>query len=277
MMRNSFARTHEMMFYNTPSFEAYLDAQSGDVHYDYFKLQLQILQNQSKRLKAHKSRPTPPPVSPGGLQLSVSDSLSDETTAMLPPPPPTADPPRKWVFKCPFHLSSLDSLLHAFPDANIVWTHRDVAKVVPSCISLASHLSVMVSDHVDAHELGTQWCNRLSKWVTQAMAVRDRIRQTTQPASQSSATSPARAESDIFYDLQYNSIVRDPISAVRGVYRHFNRELTPEAEQRMREYLTSNAEQKGSHKYSLDMYGLNEAQVNSMFARYTSTYLSIPV
>ena len=34
-------------------------------------------------------------------------------------------PGKGFVLKCPDHLSVLDSLLEVFPDACIVWTHRD--------------------------------------------------------------------------------------------------------------------------------------------------------
>ena len=43
---------------------------------------------------------------------------------------------RRWVLKCPTHSGRLDLILKLFPDATIVWTHRDPVTVVGSICSL---------------------------------------------------------------------------------------------------------------------------------------------
>jgi hypothetical protein len=47
-----------------------------------------------------------------------------------------AQPTERWVLKSPNHLWSLDSLLATYPDARIVWMHRDPASVITSLASL---------------------------------------------------------------------------------------------------------------------------------------------
>ena len=47
-------------------------------------------------------------------------------------------PTERWVLKTPYHLWHLDALLAAYPDARIVWTHRDPGPVVTSLASLAN-------------------------------------------------------------------------------------------------------------------------------------------
>ncbi|TFH32939.1 MAG: sulfotransferase, partial [Myxococcales bacterium] len=42
----------------------------------------------------------------------------------------------RWVLKSPVHLRSLDGLLAEYPDACIIFTHRDPAKTIPSLASL---------------------------------------------------------------------------------------------------------------------------------------------
>ena len=37
--------------------------------------------------------------------------------------------PGQWALKYPKHLMTLDALLDAYPDARLVWTHRDPAVV----------------------------------------------------------------------------------------------------------------------------------------------------
>jgi hypothetical protein len=50
----------------------------------------------------------------------------------------SAQPTERWVLKTPNHLWDLDALRAAYPDARIVWTHRDPAPVVTSLASLAN-------------------------------------------------------------------------------------------------------------------------------------------
>ena len=47
--------------------------------------------------------------------------------------------PRRWVLKTPQHLENLGPLLRTFPDATIVWCHRDPVTVVASFCSLIEH------------------------------------------------------------------------------------------------------------------------------------------
>ena len=48
--------------------------------------------------------------------------------------------PGRWVLKYPKHLLSLDALLAAYPDAVLIWTHRDPAAVLPSAVSLTGFM-----------------------------------------------------------------------------------------------------------------------------------------
>lgn len=42
----------------------------------------------------------------------------------------------RWVLKCPFYLPYLAELNETFPDANIVWMHRDPVECIASACSL---------------------------------------------------------------------------------------------------------------------------------------------
>jgi hypothetical protein len=44
----------------------------------------------------------------------------------------------RWILKTPNHLWHLDALLATYPDARIIWTHRDPGPVVTSLASLAN-------------------------------------------------------------------------------------------------------------------------------------------
>ena len=43
---------------------------------------------------------------------------------------------KRWALKCPAHLPYVSDLLKEFPDARIVWTHRDPRESIPSLCSM---------------------------------------------------------------------------------------------------------------------------------------------
>jgi hypothetical protein len=48
-----------------------------------------------------------------------------------------------WMLKCPFHLPYLDALHKEFPDATLVWTHRNPSECIASACSLFETLMQM--------------------------------------------------------------------------------------------------------------------------------------
>ena len=61
----------------------------------------------------------------------------------------------------------------------------------------------------------------------------------------------------------------DEIAMVRRIYQHFGMEYTPEAERRMRTFLSENAADKhGRHRYDLSLGGLDEPTERKRYAAY---------
>jgi hypothetical protein len=56
---------------------------------------------------------------------------------------------RPWVLKTPQHMLDLPVLMATFPDARLIFTHRDPLAVVGSAASLAWNQTVIYSDHAD--------------------------------------------------------------------------------------------------------------------------------
>ena len=62
----------------------------------------------------------------------------------------------RWMLKCPFHLPYLEELFTNFPDATVVWTHRDPVECIGSACSLYYTLAAMATevDSIDKHAIG---------------------------------------------------------------------------------------------------------------------------
>jgi hypothetical protein len=166
-------------------------------------------------------------------------------------------PGSPWVLKAPSHLMALHSLFQVYPDAQVVLTHRDPLKVLPSCASFAKVLRAPFTGPIDLKALGTEVSRR---WSESADLV-TRLR-TEQKELQKN-----------FFDVGYPELIRDPMEAVRGIYRYFERELSPEAETAMRSFIARNPkDKKGAHLYSLEEFGLDPVTERMNFRGYTDYF-----
>ena len=166
-------------------------------------------------------------------------------------------PGTHWVLKAPSHLMALQSLFEVYPDAQVVVTHRDPLKVLPSCASFAKVLRAPFTGPIDLKELGAEVSRR---WAGSADLL-TRMR------------SEQKQLSGNFFDVGYPDLIRDPMAVVRGIYRNFDRELSPEAETAMRDFIAQNPkDKKGVHRYSLHEFGLDAEQERETFQGYTDYF-----
>jgi hypothetical protein len=161
----------------------------------------------------------------------------------------------RWILKTPAHLMWLDSLLHVFPDALLVHTHRNPTTVLASVSSLMTAFRGAMSNAVDPHDVGHEQLEAWTWGLQRAMEVRERV-----PANR-------------VVDVHYADTVEDPVGTVRRVYDHFGLDLTPAVEQGVRAYLADNPRDKhGTHTYSLEEFGLDRNAVDAAFAPYRARF-----
>jgi hypothetical protein len=140
-----------------------------------------------------------------------------------------------------------------YPDAQIAITHRDPLTVLGSMSSLVSVLRYAHSDAVDMTELGRfhseLWHGNLDGLVDAKL-----------PGGQ-------------VHHSHYADFLTDPFGVVRGIYDSFGRELSAEAEERMKHYLANRPKDlHGKHEYSFDDLGLDRAAESAKFARYRDKF-----
>jgi hypothetical protein len=156
-----------------------------------------------------------------------------------------------WVLKCPSHLFGLGALLATFPDACIVQTHRDLAQAVPSLCSLSTALDGLSYETVDLEAIG----QRNLTVVEQLMVGGLKARQS--------------ADASRFYDLHYPDLVKDPVTAVRRIYHHFEYAYSDTLEDKLKGYLAANRQHKhGVHQYRLEDFRLDRDVLGRRFAEY---------
>jgi LPS sulfotransferase NodH len=72
-----------------------------------------------------------------------------------------------------------------------------------------------------------------------------------------------------FLDIRYEALIADPMAQIRRIYDFVGLDLTPAAEERMREWATENSRDKRPvHGYTLEQFGFSEAGLREQFASY---------
>jgi hypothetical protein len=158
--------------------------------------------------------------------------------------------------KTPAHLWQLDALLAEYPDALIVQTHRDPLNVISSIAALTHHLRRMGSDESDIAECAAQSYEEVVAGLERGMALRD------------SGIVPAGR----VIDVQFADFIGDPWHTIRGVYQKLGRELSFEAEQKMREFLAVHPGDGGGSRYTWSDTGLDAGEVRDRVRSYQERY-----
>lgn len=166
-------------------------------------------------------------------------------------------PGERWLLKAPSHLTVLPALFAVYPDARVVFTHRDPAKTVPSTASLMATLRRMRRDHVDTNAIAKLLVRGVAMGLEKMMAERA-----------SGATPDGQ-----FVDLRYADLMRDPLAAVRAVYDRLDMTLPDDIADRMRAYLAAKPRGKhGEHRYRLEDFGLDRERLRRGYAAYCARF-----
>jgi len=164
-------------------------------------------------------------------------------------------PGRRWVLKAPRHIYFIEALLHEFPDACIVWTHRDPVKVIPSMASLSYLYRKPFSENPDPRRAGAFQLYNTSTGLSRGLAARD------------------HADASHFYDVHYHQFLGDPLREIRKMYEFFDLSFPAEMGNAIRQWHDQNPQHKhGKHAYSPEDFGLDRNQIRKEFSDYISLF-----
>ncbi|MFZ3233941.1 MAG: sulfotransferase [Stellaceae bacterium] len=168
--------------------------------------------------------------------------------------------PARWVLKCPDHIFALGALRSVYPDANLVFVHRDPVAVLASVARLTEVLRRPFNRRVDRLVVGREDSDR---WLTAAELM-------------IAAADGTRFASPIFH-VRYPDLVADPGGTVAALYRHFGRVLSPDAASRIRRRVAANPNGGyGRRRARLEDYGLDPVREHQRYARYMARFAIVP-
>jgi hypothetical protein len=159
-----------------------------------------------------------------------------------------------WSLKAPAHALSIPVLKHFYPDARIIWAHRDPYKAMASTCSVISKSRGGLGQ-VDESSIGPAGIETFSQHLQRAMAY------------------DIGSGSNTIHHLHYAEMMRDPLAQMRKLYDWLGDALSPKLEAAMREWIGANPQGKfGVHAYGLERFGLTVEMLRPHFEPYVSRY-----
>jgi hypothetical protein len=162
-------------------------------------------------------------------------------------------PGERWLLKAPAHMWGIDALVDTFPDASIVWSHRNPLACTASATSMTSQL--MATLEHESSWLGPVVMDFYATSLERGLAVRDGM-------------DPAR-----FTDVTHDQFVTNALGVADRIYGHFGLPFPEATRAALRAHVDANPQGKhGKHSYDLSEFGLKEADVRERFASYAARF-----
>ena len=164
-------------------------------------------------------------------------------------------PSKKLVLKCPSHITHLKPLLKIFPDACIVWIHRNPINSIASTSSIMTLAGKFFMGHVDQKQTGEMVGNRFHSIVTDAMKLRN------------------KTNNNNFYDINFETLVKNMPDGVKNIRNYFGLPHDETHDKAVQDFLNRPRKDKpGKHKYTPDQFGLEKEDVINKFSKYIDKF-----
>ena len=164
------------------------------------------------------------------------------------------NPRRHWLLKSPSHIESLPVLFDVFPDAQVVYTHRDPVKARASVVNLLGTLYWMRSDK-RFEAASFERLMTAEAYAASLDRVIDQIESGTIPRAQ-------------IHDFQFTDLLNDPLQALAALYGKLGLGLSAQAREAVVNYLAH----KPRGKFGSNFYDVGEreriARERTLFERY---------
>jgi hypothetical protein len=164
-----------------------------------------------------------------------------------------ARPRKHWALKG-FHSLRLAALFDAYPDARLIWIHRDPVQAIASRIKLMADLTEGLTGSVDLKAIAP-------------------IHVGAGRASMQATLQNPFLDDKRIQHVRYPDFVADPVGTIRTFYEFADQPFTPEAEVAMRDYLANNkGDRYGKFHYSTDLIGEDIEALHAEFEPFRKRF-----
>ena len=163
-------------------------------------------------------------------------------------------PDRRWVLKGLQHHHRLGTVFDTYPDAIVVWIHRDPVQALASRVQLLTEIFEGIAGPIDrkAFAAATLAYGRdvFAKLATDPLASDPRI-----------------------HHVDYKNFTHDPIGQVGKVYENAGVDFAPEFSAAMEEWMPANrSDRYGKFRYPIDIFETSTAELHEEFAPYRTRF-----
>ncbi len=156
----------------------------------------------------------------------------------------------QWVLKAPDHIFAMDAIRAVYPDARMVFVHREPLEVLPSAARLTELLRRPFTHAIDRLQIGRDVCERWEMGAALLIAETERDRQ-----------------SRSIFHVRYRELVEDPLGSVADLYRHFGMTLGEDAVACIQSFLAARPNGGyGHNSYRPEDFGLD---IQTEWQRFT--------
>jgi hypothetical protein len=158
--------------------------------------------------------------------------------------------PGRWVLKMPSDSVFISWIFRTFPDARIIWTHRDPYQAFASSFSMRGRSRKIFNRDIDLDYMRCKWPLQLGLHLRRPLEL-------------------ARDRPEDIYNLYYDDLTAGPIAEMKKVYAWLGDEWNDAAERGMRTWLEENPQNRfGKHTYSLEEWGFTKEDITPYVADY---------
>jgi hypothetical protein len=156
----------------------------------------------------------------------------------------------RWILKMPSDALFIRQIFKTFPDAKIIWTHRDPYATFASSVNMRGKSRLIFNKDSGLDYMHTYFPLQLANHVARPLEV-------------------SRERPGDIYHLYYDDMIADPLAAVKKIYAWLGDEWTDAAQSAMQAWLAENPQGRhGVHKYSLAEWGFTKQDLEPYFADY---------
>lgn len=156
----------------------------------------------------------------------------------------------RWTLKAPGHALFGEALLALYPDARIIWTHRDPFVAVASLASLAQGVHRRFQPEPDRAWIRDFYPRQLAEHANRMLALEQ--------------AHPGRV-----FHVRYDDLESDPLRATERLYAEMGLPMSKATRAAIAAWIAANPRHKhGGHSYGLDDFGIDRARIARLFGDY---------
>jgi hypothetical protein len=165
---------------------------------------------------------------------------------------PRGQQPRRWVVKCPDHLFALDAVRTVYPDARLVFVHRDPVKVLLSVAKLTEVIRDPFTRTIDREAIGRQESARWFEGTAHMVAAGE-----------------TAGFADPICHVHYLDLVADPMATMQSVYGQVDMDMSRATAKRLATVLKERPDGGyGPRNYRFADHGLDAGIERDKFRGY---------